>query len=545
MAVGVSWPVGTRWFRHAGGMPPISLAEPTGRYLTFEEREEISLLRAKGAGVRQIARALARDPGTISRELRRNAATRGGTREYRATVAQWKAQQAAKRPKVAKLVTDDRLREYVQQRLDGTVRRADGTVVAGPDVPGWKGRKMKPHRADRRWTTAWSPQQISHRLRIDFPEDESMRISHEAIYQALFIQGRGALKRELVACLRTGRALREPRARTRNKPQGHVTADVVLSQRPAEAADRAVPGHWEGDLIIGTGRSAIGTLVERSSRSTLLVHLPRLEGWGEKPVVKNGPSLGGYGAVAMNAALTASMTTLPEQLRKTLTWDRGKELSGHALFALATGTKVFFADPHSPWQRPTNENSSVGGALDGVGPFHLREQGQQDDRELSHRVAGVRGVDLDRVREVADPDAAVGEVVDQVEGVAHRAPQAVQGVHDDDVALTGVLQHRPEARPVGGRAGLLVQKDLVPCDAGRHERLDLPVKVLLRRRDACVAQLHRPNVPKVVSVRNQRDAISGPTSGTARQPCRLGSNKSWTARPTSKEVGQAQLCLTR
>jgi IS30 family transposase len=185
-----------------------------------------------------------------------------------------------------------------------------------------------------------------------------MRISHEAIYQALFIEGRGALKRELVACLRTGRALREPRARSRNKPQGHVTADVVLSERPAEAADRAVPGHWEGDLIIGTGRSAIGTLVERSSRSVLLVHLPRIEGWGETPPVKNGPSLGGYGAVAMNAALTASMTKLPGQLRKTLTWDRGKELSGHVQFALDTGTRVFFADPHSPDQRPTNENTN-------------------------------------------------------------------------------------------------------------------------------------------------------------------------------------------
>ncbi len=185
-----------------------------------------------------------------------------------------------------------------------------------------------------------------------------MRISHEAIYQSLFIQGRGALKRELVACLRTGRALREPRARSRNKAQGHVTADVVLSKRPAGAEDRAIPGHWEGDLIIGTGRSAIGTLVERSSRSTLLVHLPRMEGWGEKPYVKNGPSLGGYGAVAMNAALTVSMIKLPEQLRKTLTWDRGKELSGHAQFALETGTKVFFADPHSPWQRPSNENTN-------------------------------------------------------------------------------------------------------------------------------------------------------------------------------------------
>lgn len=185
-----------------------------------------------------------------------------------------------------------------------------------------------------------------------------MRISHEAIYQSLFIQGRGALKRELVTCLRTGRALRRPRARTQNRPQGHVTADVVFSERPAEAADRAVPGHWEGDLIIGTGRSAIGTIVERKSRSTLLVHLPRLEGYGEVPPVKNGPALGGYGAVAMNAALSASMTKLPEQLRKTLTWDRGKELSAHAQFALETGTKVFFADPHSPWQRPTNENTN-------------------------------------------------------------------------------------------------------------------------------------------------------------------------------------------
>src|SRR3954464_3860115 len=355
--VGVSVPVGTRWFRHAGGMTPLSLAEPTGRYLSFEEREEIALLKAQDKGVREIARTIDRDPGTVSRELRRNAATRGGKPVYRAVVAQWKAQQAAKRPKAAKLVRNDRLREYVQDRLAGGVRRPDGTIVAGPKTPPWKGLN-KPHRQDRRWSTAWSPEQIAQRLRVDFPDDESMRISHEAIYQSLFIEGRGALKRELVACLRTGRALREPRARSRNKPQGHVTADVVLSERPAEAEDRAVPGHWEGDLIIGTGRSAIGTLVERSSRSTLLVHLPRLEGWGERPPVKNGLSLGGYGAVAMNAALRVSMTTLPEQLRKTLTWDRGKELSGHAQFAFDTGTQVFFADPHSPWQRPTNENTN-------------------------------------------------------------------------------------------------------------------------------------------------------------------------------------------
>jgi IS30 family transposase len=325
--------------------------------LSFAEREEIALLKAQDKGVREIARTIGRDPGTVSRELRRNAATRGGKPVYRAVVAQWKAQQAAKRPKAAKLAGNEQLREYVQDRLAGNVHGPDGTIVPGPKTPPWKGLN-KPHRQDRRWSTAWSPEQIAQRLKVDFPDDESMRISHEAIYQSLFIEGRGALKRELVTCLRTGRALREPRARSRNKPQGHVTADVVLSERPAEAEDRAVPGHWEGDLIIGTGRSATGTLVERSSRSTLLVHLPRMEGWGEKSYVKNGPSLGGYGAVAMNAALTASMTNLPEQLRKTVTWDRGKELSGHAQFALETGTRVFFADPHSPWQRPTNENTN-------------------------------------------------------------------------------------------------------------------------------------------------------------------------------------------
>lgn len=318
LKVGVSVPVGSRWFRHAGGMPPISLAEPTGRYLSFAEREEIALLCAKQVGVREIARRIGRDPGTVSRELRRNAATRGGRPEYRALVAQWKAQQAAKRPKMARLTTNDRLREYVQERLAGNVRRPDGSIVVGLGAAGMEGVEQAAS-AGQAVGDRWSPEQISHRLRVDFPDDESMRISHEAIYQSLFIAGRGALKRELVTCLRTGRALRQPRARTQNRPQEHVTADVAFSERPAEAADRAVPGHWEGDLIIGTGRSAIGTIVERKSRSTLLVHLPRLEGYGEIPPVKNGPALGGYGAVAMNAALSASMTKLPEQLRKTLT----------------------------------------------------------------------------------------------------------------------------------------------------------------------------------------------------------------------------------
>src|SRR3954466_10393043 len=237
LEVGVSTPVASRWFRHAGGMPPLSLAEPTGRYLSFHEREDLALLKAKGLGVRAIARELKRDPGTVSRELRRNAATRGGRIEYRATVAQWKAQTAARRPKPAKLASNPRLQEYVQTRLSGQLQRPDGTVAAGPSTI-WKGLN-KPHRADRRWATAWSPEQISRRLVVDFPDDADMRISHEAIYQALYIEGRGALKRELVACLRTGRALRKPRERSRNKPQGHVTAEVVLTERPAEAEDRA------------------------------------------------------------------------------------------------------------------------------------------------------------------------------------------------------------------------------------------------------------------------------------------------------------------
>jgi IS30 family transposase len=185
-----------------------------------------------------------------------------------------------------------------------------------------------------------------------------MRISHEAIYQALYIEGRGALKRELVACLRTGRALRVPRERSRNKAQGHVTASVTISERPAEVADRAVPGHWEGDLIIGLNRSAIGTVVERTSRYTLVIHLPRMDGYGRVLRSKNGPPLGGYGAVAMKDALKATMATMPAELLRSLTWDRGKELAAHAQFKVDTGIAVYFADPRSPWQRPTNENTN-------------------------------------------------------------------------------------------------------------------------------------------------------------------------------------------
>ena len=357
IAVGASGAAGSRWFREAGGMSPFDRALLSGRYLSFAEREEIAILKAQGIGVRETARRLGRSPSTISRELRRNAATRGNKLEYRASVAQWKAELVARRPKTAKLAGDERLREYVQQRLAGQLQRADGTPVAGPAAGSWKGRN-KPRRQDRRWVSSWSPQQISERLKIEFPDDLSMRISHEAIYQALYVQGRGALRRELVACLRSGRALRVPRARTRNRPGGHVTAQVMLSERPAEVEDRAVPGHWEGDLIIGADRSAIGTLVERSTRFTMLLHLPRAEGWREGPRVKNGPALAGYAAETMRAAIAAQMTTMPEQLRRSLTWDRGKELAQHAQLRVDTGIAVYFADPHSPWQRATNENTN-------------------------------------------------------------------------------------------------------------------------------------------------------------------------------------------
>lgn len=356
-AVGVSQAVGARWFRHGGGMPPIDLAPLSGRYLSFQEREEIAILKAEGAGVREIARRLGRSASTVSRELRRNAATRCGKLDYRASVAQWKAELVARRPKTAKLAANPRLHEYVQQRLSGQIHHPDGTSIVGPAQAPWKGRN-KPHRGDRRWVNAWSPEQISNRLRIDFPDDASMRISHEAIYQALYVQGRGALKRELVACLRTGRALRVPRARTKRKAWAHVTPEVMISERPAEADDRAVPGHWEGDLLIGLERSAIGTLVERTTRFTMLIHLPREDGYDTIPRTKNGPPLAGYGAVTMKNALASTMTTLPEQLRRSLTWDRGKELAQHAAFKVETGIAVYFADPQSPWQRGTNENTN-------------------------------------------------------------------------------------------------------------------------------------------------------------------------------------------
>ena len=356
VSAGVSPAVGVRWFRESGGMAPLSCLAPlSGRYLSFAEREEIALLGARGCGVRQIARRLGRSPSTISRELRRNAATRGGRLDYRATTAQWHADRRARRPKTPKLAANDALRNYVQDRLAGVISAADGTPVLGPEVR-WIGRRHG-RRKDRRWAAAWSPEQIANRLRIDFPEDGSMRISHETIYQALYIQGRGALGRELTACLRTGRALRVPRARARGRGKRFVTPEVMISQRPAEAEDRAVPGHWEGDLIVGLDSSAIGTLVERATRFTMLLQLPRMEGHGG-PRVHNGPALAGHGAEAVRDAIASAITTLPQQLRRSLTWDQGAEMAQHAQLRVEAGLAIYFCDPHSPWQRGTNENTN-------------------------------------------------------------------------------------------------------------------------------------------------------------------------------------------
>ena len=329
---------------------PTVMQAPSGRYLSLAEREEIAVLRAGAHGVREIGRRLGRSPSTISRELRRNAPARGG---YRATVAQLHAERRARRPKAARLAIDEGLRRYVQERLAGQVRQPDGAAVPGPAVKAWKGRN-RPRREDRRWSTAWSPEQISNRLRLDFPDDESMRISHEAIYQSLYVQGRGALRRELTACLRTGRALRVPRARARRRGKGFVTEEVMISRRPAEVSDRAVPGHWEGDLILGLSSSAIGTLVERTSRFAMLLHLPPADG----PRQKDGPAVSGHGAEAVRDAIAAAIATLPTQLRRSLTWDQGIEMAYHAQLRIDADLPIYFCDPHSPWQRATNENTN-------------------------------------------------------------------------------------------------------------------------------------------------------------------------------------------
>jgi transposase, IS30 family len=292
------------WFKQAGGVKSNGPRPASGRYLSVEEREEIAVGLAAGESLRSIAVRLGRSPSTISREVRRNSR---GRRSYRALAAQGQAQWRAARPKTAKLAGNDRLRDWVQAKLEDK----------------------------------WSPEQISVMLEREFPGDREMRVSHETIYQSVYVQGRGALRRELAACLRTGRALRRPRRREGER-RGKIPGMVMISERPAEVADRAVPGHWEGDLIIGAaGKSAIGTLVERSSRFVLLLHLPQ-----------------GHGPEKAAAAMTEVMGGLPDAIRRSLTWDQGKEMAGHARIAVDADLDIYFCDPHSPWQRGTNENTN-------------------------------------------------------------------------------------------------------------------------------------------------------------------------------------------
>jgi IS30 family transposase len=341
-------------------MPPTHLApwsKPlSGRFLNFQEREEIALELAKGVGIRAIARRLGRSPSTISREVGRNRATRGRRFDYRSGAAQWHADRSARRPRPGKLAANPALLAYVDERLSGKVADARGVIFEGPVVT-WKKRRAV-HRQSRRWSAAWSPEQIARRLEMDYPEDKTMRISHEAIYQSLYVQGRGALRQELTACLRSGRALRVPRARSRGRNKSFTADAVMISDRPAEIADRAVPGHWEGDLILGLGSSAIGTLVERSSRFTMLLHLPRMAGYQQGARINNGPPLAGHGAEAVRRSITRSMATLPEKLRQSLTWDQGAEMAQHAALCIDTGLDIYFCDPQSPWQRGSNENTN-------------------------------------------------------------------------------------------------------------------------------------------------------------------------------------------
>ena len=308
-AVGVSSAAGVRWFRERGGMATFMLDPVSCRYLCFAEREEIALLRAEGKGVREIAREIGRSPSTISRELRRNAATRGGKLEYRASVAQWKAELVARRPKTAKLAANERLREYVQERLAGKVRRPDGTRSrARRSTRGRAATSRAARTGGGRRRGARSRSRPAARSTSPMIRRCGSRTRRSTV--AVRAGPRRARARELTACLRTGRALRVPRARVGARGKGFITEEVMISQRPAEAADRAVPGHWEGDLIIGTDRSAIGTLVERTSRFTMLLHLPPMPG-RDGPRVKNGPAVTGAGAEAVRDAITARSASCP------------------------------------------------------------------------------------------------------------------------------------------------------------------------------------------------------------------------------------------
>jgi IS30 family transposase len=302
-AVGCSTKSIQRFLAATGGVKR-RVKERSALRLSLADREELSRGLVAGDSLRTIATRLGRAPSTISREVAWN----GRRKDYRAWRADSEAVRRGQRPRPSKLAVDSRLCREVE-------------------------RGLRAH---------WSPQQIAARLICDYPDDLDMRVSHETIYRTLFIQARGALRKELTACLRTGRTQRRPHMRTEQSGAGRLQNMVLISDRPPEVADRAVPGHWEGDLIIGkAGRSAIGTLVERSSRYVVLLHLPH-----------------GRTAEDVRAALTRQIAKLPAELRRTLTWDQGKEMADHVRFTTDTNMQVYFCDPHSPWQRGSNENTN-------------------------------------------------------------------------------------------------------------------------------------------------------------------------------------------
>jgi IS30 family transposase len=332
VVVGVSVGAAWKWFTDAGGVKPrVSkprLDGPKPR-LTERERVEIQVGVGRNESLRSIGRRLGRSASTIKRELDNNVLNRydgrksgyrrkqafgarqsgnSATVRYDALAAERTAGRRARRPKPRKLATNDRLRTEVQTRLQ----------------------------------LRHSPQQIARRLRNDFSDDPEMWVSHEAIYQAIYVQGRGSLRRELHHCLRTQRAIRRPQHPPGSR-RGRIVGMVNISERPAEVADRAVPGHWEGDLILGSTKSAsaIGTLVERTTRFVMLLHLPN-----------------DHTALTVQNAIVEKMTQLPEQLRRSLTWDQGREMANHTAIAAATDLDIYFCDPHSPWQRGSNENTN-------------------------------------------------------------------------------------------------------------------------------------------------------------------------------------------
>ena len=301
--VGVSRRTIARVMADAGGMQP-RWKDRHPRQLSLAEREEISCGLQRGESFRVIAATLGRHHGTIAREVNAN----GGRQGYRAWRADRRACVLARRPKPTVFERSPRLRRFVEAKL----------------------------------RLRWSPQQIAARLVAEFPDDSEMRVSHETIYQSLFVQGRGGLRKELAVCLRTGRTRRRPRSRAASVNRGKIADMVMISERPAEVEDRAVPGHWEGDLIIGKdGKSAVGTLVERTSRFVMVMALPD-----------------GRRAELVRDALAATVQQLPQRLRRSITWDQGREMAEHVLFTVDSGVQVYFCDPHSPWQRGSNENTN-------------------------------------------------------------------------------------------------------------------------------------------------------------------------------------------